>query len=62
MKIYVYTTKAEKRAEEIGVEPRRAGTIALCGWKPVDGLIASAWVRKGYIYEVEAERVLNKLK
>lgn len=55
MKIYVYTTKAEKRAEEIGVEPRRAGTIAMCGWKAVSGMTAMAWKKKGYIYEVKME-------
>lgn len=53
--MYIYTEKAQRRAEEIGVEPRRAGTVAMCGWEAVDGLIAEAWENKGYIYKVDKE-------
>ena len=48
---YVYTKKAEERAKELGLEPRTAGTTAMCGHKPVDGMIAQAWLAKGYIVE-----------
>lgn len=51
--MYIYTEKAQRRAEEIGVEPRRAGTIAMCGWRAVSGLVALAWKEKGYIYECD---------
>lgn len=53
--MYIYTEKAQKRAEEIGVEPRRIGTVAMCGWKAVDGLTAKSWEKKGYVYEVKQE-------
>ena len=55
MKMYIFTEKAEKWAEKIGVEPRRAGTVAVCGRDAVGGLIALSWKKKGYIYEVETE-------
>ena len=48
---YVYTQKAEERAKELGLEPRITGTTAMCGHKPVDGMIAQAWLAKGYIVE-----------
>lgn len=51
---YVYTEKAEKRAKELGLEPRTAGTTAMFGYKPIDGgPIAQAWLEKSYIEEVE---------
>ena len=53
--MYIYTEKVQKRAEEIGVEPRRTGTVAMCGWKAVDGLIAKSWEKKDYVYEVKQE-------
>ena len=53
--MYIYTDKGQRRAEEIGVEPRRSGTVAMCGWQAVDGLIALAWMKKGYIYKVEVK-------
>lgn len=55
MKMYIFTEKAEKRAEEVGVEPRRAGTVAMCGRKAVSGMTALAWKKKGYIYDFEWE-------
>lgn len=53
--MYVFTKKAEERAKELGVEPRIAGTQAMCGYEPVFGLQAKAWLEKGYIEEVEDE-------
>lgn len=47
--MYVWTKKAEKRAEELGLEPRKAGNIAMCGYSPVTGLTAMAWLESGYI-------------
>lgn len=47
--MYVWTKKAEKRAEELGLETRKAGDIAMCGYSPVSGLTAMAWLESGYI-------------
>lgn len=53
--MYIYTEKAEKRAEELGLEPRRAGTVAMCGSILLSGMIGKAWEKKGYVYEVKQE-------
>ena len=45
--MYVWTKKAEKRAEELGLEPRKAGDIAMFGYSPVSGLTEMAWLEKG---------------
>lgn len=50
---YVYTAKGEQRAKEIGVEPRKEGTLAMSGYEPVSGFVAQAWLKKGYIREEE---------
>lgn len=53
MKKYIYTEKAEKRANELGLEERKAGTVAMFGGKPLkDGLTATAWEKKGYVKEI----------
>lgn len=50
---YVYTEKAEKRAKELGLEERKAGTVAMFGHQPLTGgMIAQAWKKKGYIREI----------
>lgn len=49
--IYVYTEKAENRAKELGLEERKAGSPATCGYDPVRGMTAKAWKEKGYIEE-----------
>lgn len=52
MKKYYYTDKAEKRAKELGLEERKAGTVAMFGHMPLqDGMTAEAWKKKGYIVE-----------
>lgn len=54
MKKYVYTEKAEKRAKELGLEERKAGTVAMFGYKPLQGgIIAEAWKKKGYVEEID---------
>ena len=47
--MWVYTEYGEKYAELHGHKGRKAGTQAMIGYKPVDGLIATAWEKKGYI-------------
>lgn len=53
-KHYVYTEKAERRAKELGLDERKAGAIACFGREPLtEGMIAQAWIKKGYIKEAE---------
>ena len=47
--MWVYTEYGEKYAELHGHKGRKAGTQAMIGYKPVDGLLATAWEKKGYI-------------
>lgn len=53
--MYVYTEKAQKRAEEIGVEPRIAGQPAYFGHSPLHlhEPTALAWKEKGYVVWVD---------
>lgn len=53
--MYAWTEKAESRAREIGLEERKAGQPATCGYKEVGGQIAQAWLKSGYIEKVAAE-------
>lgn len=46
---YVYTRKGEARALFVGQTNRRAGQTAMCGGGPVDGVMATRWLEKGYI-------------
>ena len=51
---YVYTEKGEAKAKEYGVEPRKAGDVAMFGYEPLEeGMVANAWLKKGYIKKVE---------
>ena len=54
MKEYVYTKKAEMKAKELGLDERKEGAIAHCGYTPVRllGLLKTAWLEKGYIREI----------
>lgn len=55
MNKYVFTEKAEKRAKELGLEERKAGSVAMFGHKPLTGgMIATAWKKKGYVLEIHA--------
>lgn len=50
---YVYTEKGEERARELGLEERKAGTVAMFGHEPLKGgQIAEAWKKKGYVIEL----------
>ena len=52
MKKFHWTKKAEERAQELGLEERKAGTLAMFGRQPLkDGMTARAWKEKGYITE-----------
>ena len=54
---YVWTEKAEQRAKELGLEPRKAGATAMYAGEPVNGDhtnplqigVAYEWYRRGYI-------------
>jgi len=46
--MWVYTEKAEKASRYFNV-PRKAGSQAMCGHKPVKGIIAKEWEKSGYI-------------
>lgn len=51
---YLWTEKAEKRAKELGLEERKAGTVAMFGYEPLKGgMTATAWKKKGYIVEIK---------
>jgi hypothetical protein len=54
VKEYVYTKKAEVKAKELGLNERKEGAIAHCGYTPVRllGLLKTAWLEKGYIREI----------
>ena len=52
---YVYTKKGEERARQLGLEARKAGTVAMFGKEPLKGgQIAKAWEKKGYIMELNS--------
>lgn len=52
---YVYTPLAERKAAELGLEPRKAGSIAYFGHEPLEsGPIAQAWIKKGYVIKKES--------
>lgn len=46
---YVYTQAAEDWSRELGLEPRKAGTIAMLGGRPLDGPFAQDWVERGFV-------------
>lgn len=51
---YIYTEKAEKRSKELGLEGRKAGTVAMFGGKLLqDGPIAMVWQKHGFVVEVQ---------
>ena len=55
-KHYVYTEKAERRAKELGLDERKVVAIACLGYEPLtDGMIARAWLKKGYIKEADTQ-------
>ena len=53
MKRFIYTEYAEKHARKLGLEARKAGATALFAGEPLkDGLLARAWIKRGYVLEV----------
>lgn len=61
MERYVYTEKGEKRAKELGVEPRIAGQPAFFGHSPLSlhHNIAKAWEEKGYVRKLEDVKAVD---
>lgn len=53
--MYIWTEKAEARAKELGLEERKVGQLATCGYDEVYGQTAQAWLKSGYIEEESAE-------
>ena len=51
--MYIYTKKGEERARALNLDERKAGAQAYCGHKPVTGVTAKAWEKRGYIRAVE---------
>lgn len=51
--MYIWTKKAEDRAKELGLDERKEGEKAMCGYSEVQGRVASAWLEKGYIKKLE---------
>jgi len=47
--MWVYTEQGQRQAELHGNKNRKAGDQAMIGFKPVDGILAQAWVQRGYI-------------
>ncbi|MFQ9515305.1 MAG: hypothetical protein ACLRZ9_05705 [Eubacterium sp.] len=55
---YIYTEKAEKRAKELGLEERKAGTVAMFGGHPLqDGPIAMVWEKHGFVVEANFKKL-----
>ena len=50
--MYIWTNKAESKAQELNLEAHQAGQLATCAGKLVNGQIAQAWLKMGYIREV----------
>lgn len=46
---YVYTEKAEQIARRLGLENRKAGTIAMLGYEPLDGQTGKEWEAMGFV-------------
>ncbi|WP_312694098.1 hypothetical protein [Caproiciproducens sp.] len=49
---FVWTEKAEARAQKLGLDERKAGTVAHIGKEILtDGQTAQAWLKDGYVQE-----------
>ena len=53
--MWVYTETGQRQAELHGNKNRKAGEQAMIGYKPVDGVLAKAWARSGYIQWIDDE-------
>jgi hypothetical protein len=55
MKKYVWTEKAEARANELGLEKRLIGQPATYAGGTITGMVKAAWVELGWIREADKE-------
>lgn len=58
--MWVYTEKGQRQAETLGFRNRKAGEQAMVGYRPVDGLVAEAWERMGYIVWISEEELRHE--
>jgi len=58
--MWVYTEKGQRQAELHGNKNRKAGEQAMIGYKPVDGILAKAWERSGYIEWISEEELRDE--
>ena len=55
--MWVYTEEGQRQAETLGFRNRKAGEQAMVGYRPVDGLVAEAWARMGYIVWIDSTQL-----
>lgn len=58
--MWVYTEKGQRQAELHGNKNRKAGEQAMIGYRPVDGILAKAWERSGYIEWISEEELRHE--
>ena len=58
--MWVYTEKGQRQAELHGNKNRKAGEQAMIGYRPVDGNLAKAWERSGYIEWISEEELRHE--
>jgi len=58
--MWVYTEKGQQQAEKLGFKNRKAGEQAMVGYRPVDGVLAGAWQRSGYIVWINEEELRHE--
>ena len=58
--MWVYTEKGQRQAELHGNKNRKAGEQAMIGYRPVDGILAKAWERSGYIEWINEEELRHE--
>lgn len=58
--MWVYTEEGQRQAELHGNKNRKAGEQAMIGYRPVDGILAKAWERSGYIEWISEEELRHE--
>lgn len=58
--MWVYTEKGQRQAELHGNKNRKAGEQAMIGYRPVNGILAKAWERSGYIEWISEEELRHE--
>ena len=58
--MWVHTEKGQRQAELHGNKNRKAGEQAMIGYRPVDGILAKAWERSGYIEWISEEELRHE--